>query len=140
MRVSLTRAFSCPHLQVHGLEDVKVVSVACGWRHSIAADEAGVVYTFGWCKYGQLGHGDTRWEALALLYPVCCGSSHPSSSQHSMRQDVHCAGPCQSWPYVQPATSSLQALFGAASQQVQVVCACKCAECLRYYLGRVCLA
>ena len=46
--------------QVHGLEGVKVVSVACGWRHSIAADDVGSVYTFGWCKYGQLGHGDTR--------------------------------------------------------------------------------
>ena len=45
--------------QVTSMEDVKVVSVACGWRHSIVADAEGVVYTFGWCKYGQLGHGDT---------------------------------------------------------------------------------
>ncbi len=53
--------------QVHGLEGVKIVSVACGWRHSMAADDAGVVYTFGWCKYGQLGHGDSRWAGLPLL-------------------------------------------------------------------------
>lgn len=44
-----------------GIEDVKIVSVACGWRHSIATDAEGVVYTFGWCKYGQLGHGDTKY-------------------------------------------------------------------------------
>ena len=47
-------------MQVLGMEDVKIVSVACGWRHSIAADSNGTVYTFGWSKYGQLGHGDTR--------------------------------------------------------------------------------
>lgn len=45
--------------QVVSMEDVRVVSVACGWRHSIVADAEGVVYTFGWCKYGQLGHGNT---------------------------------------------------------------------------------
>ena len=49
--------------QVLGMEDIKIVSVACGWRHSIAADSNGTVYTFGWSKYGQLGHGDTRWAA-----------------------------------------------------------------------------
>ncbi|KAK9903587.1 hypothetical protein WJX75_009396 [Coccomyxa subellipsoidea] len=48
----------CAPVKVLGLEGVKVTSVACGWRHSIAADETGVVYTFGWSKYGQLGHGD----------------------------------------------------------------------------------
>lgn len=48
-------------VQVLGLEGVKVTSVACGWRHSIAADETGVVYTFGWSKYGQLGHGDCTY-------------------------------------------------------------------------------
>ena len=59
------------------MEDVKVVSVACGWRHSIVADSEGVVYTFGWCKYGQLGHGDTwcasQWPCMhahtCLLLP-----------------------------------------------------------------------
>lgn len=44
------------------------MSVACGWRHSIAADSAGVVYTFGWCKYGQLGHGDTTYAAFPSLH------------------------------------------------------------------------
>ena len=54
-------------LQVLGLEGVRIVSVACGWRHSIAADDAGVVYTFGWCKYGQLGHGDCRYSTRLLV-------------------------------------------------------------------------
>lgn len=32
--------------------------VACGWRHTIAVSELGSLYTYGWSKYGQLGHGD----------------------------------------------------------------------------------
>ncbi|KAH7278303.1 hypothetical protein KP509_38G035100 [Ceratopteris richardii] len=32
--------------------------VACGWRHTIAVSDSGMLYTFGWSKYGQLGHGD----------------------------------------------------------------------------------
>lgn len=32
--------------------------VACGWRHTIAVAESGNIYSFGWSKYGQLGHGD----------------------------------------------------------------------------------
>lgn len=32
--------------------------VACGWRHTIAVGKSGNIYSFGWSKYGQLGHGD----------------------------------------------------------------------------------
>lgn len=32
--------------------------VACGWRHTIAVSDSGGLYTYGWSKYGQLGHGD----------------------------------------------------------------------------------
>jgi alpha-tubulin suppressor-like RCC1 family protein len=32
--------------------------VACGWRHSVAVSSSGGLYTYGWSKYGQLGHGD----------------------------------------------------------------------------------
>ena len=32
--------------------------VACGWRHTLAVADSGNLYTFGWSKYGQLGHGD----------------------------------------------------------------------------------
>jgi len=44
----------------HGLDGVNINRVACGWRHSIAVSAEGAVHTFGWSKYGQLGHGDTR--------------------------------------------------------------------------------
>jgi len=32
--------------------------VACGWRHTISVSYSGALYTYGWSKYGQLGHGD----------------------------------------------------------------------------------
>ena len=41
-----------------GVNGVKIVEVACGWRHSGAIDEDGALYTWGWGRYGQLGHGD----------------------------------------------------------------------------------
>jgi len=57
---------------VTGLSGVKVVQVACGWRHSCAISDKGELFTFGWSKYGQLGHGDNgtcpspkRVEALS---------------------------------------------------------------------------
>ncbi|KAF3439278.1 hypothetical protein FNV43_RR17554 [Rhamnella rubrinervis] len=38
--------------------DEKMVMVACGWRHTISVSSSGGLYTYGWSKYGQLGHGD----------------------------------------------------------------------------------
>ncbi|KAA8547038.1 hypothetical protein F0562_003467 [Nyssa sinensis] len=43
-------------LQIHGGE--KMVMLACGWRHTISVSSSGGLYTYGWSKYGQLGHGD----------------------------------------------------------------------------------
>ncbi|KAL2342893.1 hypothetical protein Fmac_004178 [Flemingia macrophylla] len=36
----------------------KIRMVACGWRHTICVSSSGGLYTHGWGKYGQLGHGD----------------------------------------------------------------------------------
>uniref|UniRef100_A0ACD5UPU0 Uncharacterized protein n=1 Tax=Avena sativa TaxID=4498 RepID=A0ACD5UPU0_AVESA len=40
------------------VEGEKMVLVACGWRHTITVSSSGSLYTYGWSKYGQLGHGD----------------------------------------------------------------------------------
>ena len=40
------------------LQDEKMEMVACGWRHTISVSSSGGLYTYGWSKYGQLGHGD----------------------------------------------------------------------------------
>ncbi|XP_052190726.1 ultraviolet-B receptor UVR8 isoform X2 [Diospyros lotus] len=46
-----------PH-KVSSVEGEKMVQVACGWRHTISVSSSGGLYTFGWSKYGQLGHGN----------------------------------------------------------------------------------
>lgn len=40
------------------LQGEKMVLVACGWRHTVSVSSSGSLYTYGWSKYGQLGHGD----------------------------------------------------------------------------------
>lgn len=42
------------------LQGEKMVMVACGWRHTISVSSSGGLYTYGWSKYGQLGHGDFK--------------------------------------------------------------------------------
>ncbi|KZV19038.1 hypothetical protein F511_08466 [Dorcoceras hygrometricum] len=42
------------------LQGEKMVLVACGWRHTISVSSSGSLYTCGWSKYGQLGHGDFK--------------------------------------------------------------------------------
>lgn len=44
--------------KVSSVEAEKMVMVACGWRHTISVSSCGGLYTYGWSKYGQLGHGD----------------------------------------------------------------------------------
>ncbi|XP_075493965.1 ultraviolet-B receptor UVR8-like [Primulina tabacum] len=43
---------------VSSVKGEKMVLVACGWRHTISVSSSGNLYTYGWSKYGQLGHGD----------------------------------------------------------------------------------
>ena len=44
--------------QVEALRGVRIVQVSCGDHHTLALDDAGVVYAWGWGKHGILGHGD----------------------------------------------------------------------------------
>lgn len=44
--------------RVSSISGQKMVLVACGWRHTMSVSFTGVLYTYGWSKYGQLGHGD----------------------------------------------------------------------------------
>ncbi|KAK3144729.1 hypothetical protein QOZ80_4AG0317040 [Eleusine coracana subsp. coracana] len=44
--------------KVSVVEGEKMVLIACGWRHTITVSSSGSLYTYGWSKYGQLGHGD----------------------------------------------------------------------------------
>ncbi|KAL3528160.1 hypothetical protein ACH5RR_012816 [Cinchona calisaya] len=44
--------------KVSAVEGENMTLVACGWRHTISVSSSGGLYTCGWSKYGQLGHGD----------------------------------------------------------------------------------
>lgn len=68
-------------IQNFKLQGIKMVHVACGWRHTITVTSSGSIYTYGWSKYGQLGHGDfedhltpCKLEALSgqIISQVTC--------------------------------------------------------------------
>ncbi|KAL9263569.1 Ultraviolet-B receptor UVR8-like protein [Drosera capensis] len=56
---------------------LKMILVACGWRHTIAVSTSGDLYTYGWSKYGQLGHGD--FEDHLVPHKLEALSGHPIS-------------------------------------------------------------
>ncbi|NWR55420.1 RCCD1 protein, partial [Bucorvus abyssinicus] len=39
-------------------QELEVGEVSCGSRHTAIITRGGELYTWGWGKYGQLGHGD----------------------------------------------------------------------------------
>ena len=45
--------------KVPGLDNCRVVQVACGAAHTVALAEDSKVYAWGWGNYGQLGLGCT---------------------------------------------------------------------------------
>ncbi|XP_046567200.1 RCC1 domain-containing protein 1-like [Haliotis rubra] len=51
---------SSPLLVTSLPDDYTAVKVSCGSRHTAVVTDDGVLYTSGWNKYGQLGHGHTR--------------------------------------------------------------------------------
>ena len=63
----------------------RIAGVACGVRHVAAMTSTGRLYTWGWNKHGQLGHGDTEDRTapemvqrlkLRRVAEVACGWRH----------------------------------------------------------------
>ncbi|OMP01203.1 Regulator of chromosome condensation, RCC1 [Corchorus olitorius] len=52
----------------------KMDLVACGWRHTISVSATGGLYTHGWSKYGQLGHGDFEDHLVPHKVEALAGS------------------------------------------------------------------
>jgi len=61
----------------------KVVSVACGDKHTVCVTEDGCVYSWGFGKMGALGHGTDeslsqpkQVQGLTNIVRVSCGTNH----------------------------------------------------------------
>jgi alpha-tubulin suppressor-like RCC1 family protein len=61
----------------------KFVDVSCGGLHTLLCDEAGVAYSFGWNKYGQLGIG-----ASVLYAPHATRIIDPLQEKHIVRVEA----------------------------------------------------
>ncbi|KAM4677701.1 RCC1 domain-containing protein 1 [Discoglossus pictus] len=48
-------------------EETEAAKISCGSRHTAVVTRSGELYTWGWGKYGQLGHRDT----MTLDQPKC---------------------------------------------------------------------
>lgn len=55
--------------QVQGLKSRRITLISGGWRHTVAADDAGNLHAWGWNKFGQLGIG-TNAQIEARPQPV----------------------------------------------------------------------
>ncbi|EIM79311.1 RCC1/BLIP-II [Stereum hirsutum FP-91666 SS1] len=58
---------------VKGLTDKKIVQIACGQQHSIALDDTGVVYVWGYNGYCRLGLGDQKDVLIPKVVPQFAG-------------------------------------------------------------------
>jgi alpha-tubulin suppressor-like RCC1 family protein len=47
--------------------DCDIMQVACGSRHSAAVSKDGLLFTWGWGAYGQLGHGNTGSQRRPVI-------------------------------------------------------------------------
>lgn len=61
--------------KVSAVNGEKMVMVACGWRHTISVSSSGGLYTYGWSKYGQLGHGDFEDHLVPHKLEALCDNN-----------------------------------------------------------------
>ncbi|CAA6660402.1 unnamed protein product [Spirodela intermedia] len=73
--------------KVSAVDGQKMILVACGWRHTITVSSSSNLYTYGWSKYGQLGHGDFEDFLVPHRLEALCDKSITQISggwRHSM--------------------------------------------------------
>ncbi|THH16847.1 hypothetical protein EW146_g3855 [Bondarzewia mesenterica] len=58
---------------VKGLQDKKITQIACGQQHSIALDEEGIVYVWGYNGYCRLGLGNQQDVLTPKVVPQFTG-------------------------------------------------------------------
>ncbi|KAI8342124.1 regulator of chromosome condensation 1/beta-lactamase-inhibitor protein II [Chlamydoabsidia padenii] len=76
-------------LLIKGLEERKIKSIACGANHSIALDDEGYVYSWGFGGLGRLGHSEQK-----DLYKPKVISNLAGSHQASRATQIACGSAC----------------------------------------------
>ncbi|KAI9433482.1 RCC1/BLIP-II [Lactarius indigo] len=86
-------------IPVKGLDDKKILHIACGQQHSIALDDEGLVYVWGYNGYCRLGLGNQRDVLTPQVVPQFAGpntqylgakvSAGPSNSVVIDRQGMY---------------------------------------------------
>ncbi|KAH9989909.1 regulator of chromosome condensation 1/beta-lactamase-inhibitor protein II [Russula compacta] len=86
-------------IPVKGLDDKQIVQIACGQQHSIALDEDGIVYVWGYNGYCRLGLGNQKDVLTPQVVPQFAGphkqflgskvAAGPSSSVVFDRQGMY---------------------------------------------------
>ncbi|XP_068652203.1 ultraviolet-B receptor UVR8-like [Aristolochia californica] len=119
--------------KVSAVDGQKMVLVACGWRHTVCISSTGSLYTFGWNKYGQLGHG--HFEDLLVPLQLEALRNYPISQisggwRHSMA--VTYEGKLYGWGWNKfgqvgvgdniDHCSPMEVKFPAEQKVVQIVC------------------
>ncbi|KAI0793742.1 RCC1/BLIP-II [Fomes fomentarius] len=67
---------------VKGLAERKIVQISCGPQHSIARDEAGRVFVWGYNGYCRLGLGDQKDVLVPKQVPQFAGPNEISMAAH----------------------------------------------------------
>ncbi|CAO3626821.1 unnamed protein product [Cunninghamella echinulata] len=76
-------------LLVKAISDKKITSVACGANHSLALDNEGYVYSWGFGGFGRLGHGEQKDLHIPKVI------SHLASSIETSRgSKIACGATC----------------------------------------------
>lgn len=84
--------------RMHQYQGIEVRAVACGGEHSLAATEAGELYTWGWGRYGNLGLGRAEDRLIPVkvgiraMHPIPTPRMRPARLTHCM----HCPGASRS--------------------------------------------
>ncbi|KAI9455036.1 RCC1/BLIP-II [Russula earlei] len=60
-------------IPIKGLDDKKIVQIACGQQHSIALDEDGIVWVWGYNGYCRLGLGNQKDVLTPQIVPQFAG-------------------------------------------------------------------
>ncbi|XP_056467336.1 RCC1 and BTB domain-containing protein 2 isoform X3 [Gadus chalcogrammus] len=96
--------------RIAALQGASIIQVACGYAHTLALTDEGMVYSWGANSYGQLGTGNKSNQALPTLINTekermvevaACHTSHTSAARTQSGQ-VLMWGQCRSQAVASP--------------------------------------